>query len=159
MNWSSMSLSLSVARQLVQLHGSRFVAQHFLVARGFNHRLVRRRRCVFDRPRPRPRRLEERLVAFVRDHGDAFGDVFTQAACVIVVGMGIHDVPDRLARYGLADEIVDDLRTRVARRPFEHDDVIAELHGEAARARAVQRPETVADLVNGGHRRGRRGRR
>ena len=64
----------------------------------------RRRRIGLDGPRPRPRLLEERLVALVRDDGDAFGDVLPQAARVVVVGVRVHDVADRLVRYRLADE-------------------------------------------------------
>ena len=95
----------------------------------------------------------------MRDDGDAFGDVLTQAAGVVVMGMRVHHVADWLVRDGLADKLVHDLQSRIARGSFKHHDMIGELDGEAAGAGAVQRPEAVADLLNRRHRHCGRGRR
>jgi len=80
----------------------------------------------------------------------------TQAASVVVMSVRIDDVLNGLGRDRLAHQFVDRLGTRIARRAFEHHDVVGKFNREAARTRAVQRPQAVAHLVDGDRRRRRR---
>ena len=98
--------------------------------------------------------LEVRLVDLVRDDRGALVDEGAQTARVIDVVVRVDDVANRLAGnepLRLGDDLV---RARLALRPLEDDDVVAEVDGEGC-VTAENQEDAVGDLL-GGHSAARR---
>src|SRR5262245_6773368 len=141
-------LVVAAAAKMMQLDDVVAIGHDFLLGDRFKLRrlFLPHQPIRLQRVRQRKQLFEVGFVHFVGHDCGAFGHERPQAARVVDVMMGVHDVANRLVRnqpFRFGDDL---RRAGFALRPFDHDDVVLKVHGHG-RVAAQNQEYSVRQLL------------